>query len=538
MRAETLSTYRTLHTWTGLIAGMFLFIAFYAGSLTVFKDAITEWASPPSVSQTADRSVPMAQSKDLITRTIAAHPEAAEDFWLYLDRDDTPPPERMAWEDRPEGADEHDTLSGHHVVAAVAQDGSVVVEDVPRSKVGEFIYMIHAVVGLPVDMELTRILMGFVTLAYFLSLVSGVILILPRLTKDLFALRIDAKIWRMWRDAHVAVGVMSLPFHLVMAVTASAFAFHDIVYISQNFVVHDGQLREKFMGAPSTYDGPHEPEHMMAPEDLLASVRAVAPAFDPYAIQYLRVDTPRAVARVWGRDPRGFEARAPGGFAVIDPYTGVVNTTEYVPGEQSASGVVLSSVFATHFATYGGPVVRWMYFVLGMAGAWLFYSGNLLWVESRRKKRSRRDPNGPVPEQTRNTRWMASGTVGVCLGAVTALSATLVSAKWLVWAGMSPGAWHHTVYYGVFLAAVAWSFWRGGARAAVELLGLAALAAFSIPLTSLAASVVPGLWSHAHTWPVDVVAAAIGVGFVGMARTTAQRVFHGPEDSVWSAKAA
>ena len=32
MRSEILKTYRVLHTWTGLVSGMALFVAFYAGA--------------------------------------------------------------------------------------------------------------------------------------------------------------------------------------------------------------------------------------------------------------------------------------------------------------------------------------------------------------------------------------------------------------------------------------------------------------------------------------------------------------------------
>lgn len=32
MRSDVIRTYKTLHTWTGLIAGMMLFIGFYAGA--------------------------------------------------------------------------------------------------------------------------------------------------------------------------------------------------------------------------------------------------------------------------------------------------------------------------------------------------------------------------------------------------------------------------------------------------------------------------------------------------------------------------
>ena len=40
MNASTIKTYTTVHTWTGLAAGMVLFIAFYAGAQTMFLEEI------------------------------------------------------------------------------------------------------------------------------------------------------------------------------------------------------------------------------------------------------------------------------------------------------------------------------------------------------------------------------------------------------------------------------------------------------------------------------------------------------------------
>ena len=43
IRAKTLHVFKKVHTWTGLMAGLLLFIAFYAGSLTIFREEITDW---------------------------------------------------------------------------------------------------------------------------------------------------------------------------------------------------------------------------------------------------------------------------------------------------------------------------------------------------------------------------------------------------------------------------------------------------------------------------------------------------------------
>ncbi len=65
MRADYIRIYKSVHTWTGILTGMALFIAFYAGALTVFKEPLTRWATPPAVVA----PVPLEEAPALIART-------------------------------------------------------------------------------------------------------------------------------------------------------------------------------------------------------------------------------------------------------------------------------------------------------------------------------------------------------------------------------------------------------------------------------------------------------------------------------------
>ena len=43
LQPVTLQSFKLIHTWVGLLAGLLLFIAFFAGTITLFRDAITHW---------------------------------------------------------------------------------------------------------------------------------------------------------------------------------------------------------------------------------------------------------------------------------------------------------------------------------------------------------------------------------------------------------------------------------------------------------------------------------------------------------------
>lgn len=532
MRSDLIRVYKSVHTWTGILSGMALFIAFYAGALTVFKEPLARWASPPP----AQVAVPLEQASGLVTRVLANRPDAAREFWIHV-RDAEHVPARMSWQVRAPGADDHDESGTRHYLAGLDEQGGALVEEAHPTQLGEFIDVLHRVVGLPVDNDPNRWIMGVIAVLYSLALISGLIVLLPSLVKDFLALRVGKNLKRMWLDAHNVVGLISLPFHIVMALTAAIFAFHDGIYGLQDKLLHEGRLASAFQRGQGARDAtPRDPATMLPPAEILARVQAISPSFEPTGLQYQQVRGARATVRVWGHDATAVSPRARGGFAAVDPYSGRITSSDYLPGKQDPANLTINSFFALHMAAFGGAPVQWMYFLLGLAGAWLFYSGNLLWIETRRRKARREDTGLPV--QRCDTRLMASATVGVCIGCICGISLTIVSGKWLHGHVADLNAWHRYAYYAGFFGCIAWAFLRGGARSAAPLLWLAAAATLAIPLTSLTAVLFPplGLWAHTSgtALGVDLTALAGALCLARQAVATARRVAEGPRDSVWS----
>jgi uncharacterized iron-regulated membrane protein len=533
MRADYIRIYKSVHTWTGILAGMALFIAFYAGALTVFKEPLARWASP----QSPVPHVSLEAAPDLIAKAIAARPEVAKGFNIYLqDAEDVPA--RMGWEVRDPKADDHDESSVRHHIAYLDADGGVQMEPSTPSGLTSFIDVLHRVVGLPVDSDPNRWIMGVVAGLYAVALVSGVIVLLPSLVKDFFALRTGKNLKRMWLDAHNVVGIVSLPFHIVMALSSVVFAYHDGIYDLQDKLMYGGKLESVFQrpGGAEAAAATRDPAAMLTPVELVARTRELAPGFEPVGLQYQQVAGPRAVVRIWGKDASAVSPRARGGFVAMDPYSGKVLNSDYLPGKQDTPNLWISSFFALHMASFGGVAVQWLYFLLGLAGAWLFYSGNLLWIETRRKRADRK--TGEIPAQRLDTRLMASATVGVCLGCVCGISLMMVASKWLNGRVGDLNAWLQGLYYLAFFACLGWAFLRGGARAGVHLPWLAAVLTLAIPVTSLVGALFPGtgVWAHtsAAALAVDATALAGAAGFAWMAKVAGRRMGQGAPDSVWA----
>lgn len=531
IRSDILRAYKSLHTWVGIGAGMLLFIGFFGGALTMFKQPLDRWLSPPS----AVAAMPAAPELDrLVREVLVQHPAARKEFTLHLDQQENVPGP-VSWNADKNGRELD--LSARRWHATLAADGRVVAQEAQASLLAELIDMLHRTGGIPGslgDEYLGIYLMGVAGVMYFLALVSGVVLLLPTMVKDFFALRLGKNRKRFWLDAHNLVGIASLPYHIVISLTVIVFAFHDQMYDSLARVVYGSQ--PMFGQPPPRTAKPHAVAEMLPASVLLQTVRQTAPEFHVSEMLFMGLETPRPMIRAAVQSPRHLVQGATSGYVMIHPYSGQVTNVSMLPTQATGWGAIIAPFFALHFGSYGGEWMRWVYFLFGLSGAFLFYSGNLLWVEKRRKNQVR---NQSDVRQSRTTTLMASATVGVCLGSVAGVCLTLVAGKWLHATAANINSASLAVYYSVFLLSLAWAFWRGPARAAVQLLALCALAAAAIPLTSLAAALLPALGWWAHTSP-----AALGVDLTGLAaalllayatRLSARRASYGPRDSVWAA---
>lgn len=519
VRSDILRVYQSIHTWTGIVAGIVLFIGFYAGSLTMFKGAIEAWSMPPSLTLP---QVPVEKLDDLVSKALTLDDKVKTGFRLSLNDQHQSP---MTWYHQ--GSERELSVSNQVWHASLDEQGQLVTQMSTPSELAELIDQLHRTAGIAGEVghdQAGVYVLGIAAFLYFLALISGVIFLLPSLTKTFFALRKGRGESRFWLDAHNVIGITSLPFHLVISLSVIVFAFHDQLYDGLQHVVYGDK---PLFAPPAPNRTPYSLTDLASIETVLIKAKELAPDYQVNEMTYINLDNPRATLRLGLYNHDGFMRGPVTDYLYMHPYTLKVSSSTFDPSVWARTVAVF---FGLHFGSFGGDLGRWVYFFLGLSGAFLFYSGNLLWLEKRRKKQA--------AEQSRASRLMASATVGICLGSVAALAVSMLLGKWVYAHFSNINYVYLWLYYSVFTVLVAYAFWRGAARAALLMLPLCAVATLAMPLTSLLALVLPqlGLWSpySVATLGVDLVALAFsGVFFYGY-RLTRKRALYGPQDSVWA----
>ncbi|ALZ24033.1 PepSY domain-containing protein [Pseudomonas aeruginosa] len=354
-----------LHTWSGLLVSWLLFVIVFAGSLASFDKELTRWMQP-------DLHLPGAQSlgADQVRDWLRQRAPDAHAWWVL------PPSERApywnaGWEPR-DGSE-----------FKVFQLDAVSGQPLPKTVGGEFFFTLHydlhaGMVGLYI--------VGIAGMLMLVALVSGTI-VHRRIFKDFFTLRPQAARQRAWLDAHNVLGVIGLPFHLMIAYTGLVIFI--VYYMQAGLQVVYQNDGERFF---------HEVQGSYEREEV------GRPAGPPASIGGLIVEA----GKVWG------DGGAPGWISVHHPYDEAATVDirrrdasrilddQRTVNFDASSGELLHAQpsYAPGYATYGwltglhmiqwgGQLVRWMYLLLGLSGAMMIFGGLQVWLAKREVRGSR-----------------------------------------------------------------------------------------------------------------------------------------------------
>ncbi|EGY64874.1 hypothetical protein HMPREF1028_02225 [Neisseria sp. GT4A_CT1] len=206
-----------IHTWTGLICSWVLFVIFLAGSIAFFRAELDVWMQPelPFSDGLPDERVSLATALDYLRRHA---PNAAE--WSVSLPTERSPYLDLGWTES--GAEEasYTTISPY--------------PDAPQSKPREtagagYLVSIHS--NLAAAEYGGYWLTAAAAVVALAAVISGVI-VHKKILAEFFTFRAGKKL-RSWLDAHNLLGVLPLPFHVMIVYSGLLLTSHTVMTYSQ-----------------------------------------------------------------------------------------------------------------------------------------------------------------------------------------------------------------------------------------------------------------------------------------------------------------
>lgn len=362
----------SLHTWVGLLLGWILYAMFLTGTVSYFKDELSQWMRPelPRLSQIPDQAVVAQRIADGLGNIAGASqwsmrlPDERNNSVYAFWRTSTRNPGQRGF-----GEANFDPATG----------GKVTSRDTLG---GEFFFRFHFQFHyMPVVWG--RWLAGAAAMFMLVAIVSGVITH-KRIFVDFFTFR-WRKGQRSWLDAHNALSVFGLPFHFMITYTGLVTLMALYMPWGENVAFKTPAERQQLTAELSAFIPAGKPSGQKAP---LASVE----------------DMVRQAQERWGRDNLGrVNAVNPGDAAARVAVTrgeeGRVSMSPQYMEFEGATGKLLTVrdnvgaaaetrgvLYALHLGRFSDTATRWLYFLVSFMGTAMVGTGLVMWTVSRRRK--------------------------------------------------------------------------------------------------------------------------------------------------------
>ena len=484
-----------LHTWAGLTFGWLLFAIFLTGTLAYFKDETSHWMQP----EIPARSVSSEASLNVAQNYLEQHAAGAS-RWLIELPDDREPGLSVRWQQTPAKRGERGQFTEKHLDP---QTGAEV--QGRETSGGEFFYRFHFQLQMPYPWG--RWLSTIAAMVMFVALISGIITH-KKIFKDFFTFR-PRKGQRSWLDGHNAVAVLVLPFHL-MITYSSLVIFMSMVMPASILASYRGDVRGFF---DEVFPASTTPELSGQP----AALAPLAPLLDKAREQWgggrtgrLTVNNPgdANASVVLVRDGAD---RVVHDFGSAVTFNGVTGQLLGTTPEPSLPRAIAGSFYGLHMGHFAGPVLRWLYFVFGLAGTAMIGTGLVIWLGKRQLKHAK---SAAMPFELRLVEVL---NIAGMSGLMVAVAAFFWANRLLPLGLAGRAAWEVNAFFIVWGLSVLHAVVRRGRRAWVEQLALAAVLFGAVPLLNalttpyhLGASLAQGDWAMAG---FDLTCLATGVFF-------------------------
>ncbi|RZM73137.1 PepSY domain-containing protein [Pseudoalteromonas rubra] len=363
-----------LHTWVGLLFCWLLWLVFFAGTLSFFRQEITLWSKP----ELHQHSMTVQSSQqDLLdygfNRLKTEAPDAAR-WWISLPSERNPllrvshlpyaqPGEKASWVNHNLAADSKAPITTR------------------ETKGGSFFYRLHFDLHY-IDRTTARWIVCLASLFMLVALISGIV-IHKRIFKDMFQFR-TGKGSRSWLDGHNLSSVLALPFHLMITYTGLiTLIFTLFPYPAQT--VYEGGVKEFRKEFYPERQRPQQSHETLSTPAFAQSLDHFFTNWPEQPISRIIIDHPQdaaAVMKIYGANRS--EIKDEQAVWLYSGKTGELLNTVHL--EDSAAAQLYGGMIAMHTGRLASVGLRWLYFLCGLAGCAMIATGCVMWAKRIRER--------------------------------------------------------------------------------------------------------------------------------------------------------
>lgn len=404
------------HTVSGIVISVVLYVIFFAGSFSFFRDDIASWERGESavisneIQLNYDQALKVLDTAyDLQGRKITisqSHNEKNVSAYLEATKDS------LASKKAREGQFLYLNNTTYKTTTYV-----------DSYNLGEFIYRLHFLAQIPYPVG--YYLSGFIALFFLFAIVTGVLLHWKKIISNFYVFRPKEKLKTWWTDAHTSLGMLGLPFQFVYAVTGAFFMIKLVIVAPSVQLLYQGD-QDKFYKELeySGTDYSFENKALTKSFSINEMVAATKKNWDDFDITRVEIQNyGDANMHVLVEGEIEYNKKFTGiGKMVYKVATGEVVYKKDPYTQTSYLDSVKNILYRIHYGDYGGYGLKIISFILGILSCFVIISGVMIWLVARDKKN--------IPEKKRRfNEGVVRYYLAICLSMFPVTALTFIIAK-------------------------------------------------------------------------------------------------------------
>ncbi|MDJ1469311.1 PepSY-associated TM helix domain-containing protein [Xanthocytophaga flava] len=461
------------HTVSGIVISVALYIIFFAGAFTLFRDEFYKWENPTARYYTGkpiDYDTTLQKVKSVIPNF-----DWSDDTYLTTPSYTRPD----IW------VSGHIQTSSHqeeHFQGTYSPVNQAFSKEL-KTTTGETLYRLHFLDQLP---GLGRYIAGFVSLFFLFATLTGVLIHWRNIVTKFYGFSLKGSWKQLWTNAHTVLGILGLPFQLLYAITGT-FYILSILILLPTVLVFFGGDQQKVISAIRPNEGIVLKENAQTVSNHLSinqfvtKVQHEYPGFEINLIGLKHYKKEDAHITFMLKDAQSFTGDGLVSYSLIDGK----KLIESMPGNKTYVQSVLFGIGRIHFGTFGGIIVKIIYFILALLTCFVLISGILIWKEARNKKEY-------TDQQKRFHHKVTMWYLAICFGLYPAIALLFISEQLIPFQLSNRITIVNSLFFGGWLAiSICSYFYRTESRLTRFTLLMGGILSLAVPLSN---SIVTGDW--------------------------------------------
>ncbi len=462
------------HTVAGIVISFALFVIFYAGAFALFRDELYQWENH----RARQVKIQKVDTDEVLRQVEAQYPDFKKSGQTSIVYNSDSQPYIQFYADL-----ETDDKRNNRIRALINPETWEITDNrKPLTTVGETLYHLHYFDQIP---EFGIWISGFVSLFFLFTIVTGVLIHWKNIIRKFYALSIRKKLKNIWTDAHTMLSIIGLPFQVIYAVTGCLFGLLTLLLAPSVVLMFQGSTDPIYENI--------QPQRTMRPnEDAKnANMLSITNIYDDLQKEFPNHTIQNAQTIHYGYEDATISFRIDDGKGIVNDGNLVYSLAsgeriaEILPNDKTYTQTVYNLMTKLHFATYGGILLKMVYFILAMITCFSIISGVMIW-------KTARDKSNYSMKQKRFHHQVTKVYLAICLGLFPATALLFIANKAIPFSIENRAFYENTVFFGGWLILILIGlFWNDLKQLNVKYLIIGGIASLLIPVLN---GLVTGDW--------------------------------------------